>query len=562
VAADEEIREASVRSTPAAGVSFGAGYGRIDRGAAFGSVRTEGSVDLARGDLPRVQYRIERIRTDDRTAGNRGLWIRQNALTSWEGAGVAPSFRFESEDRTLRPFGAPSIYDGSFRYNVFAPGLRVTAFGPLTLSGEYEWRADDRATGGTLLRESRSFTQAYAARLAEVGSVSSSLDLTLRRKTFTQAFAHAGDIRSVLVRNQTRVAPWNRALDADLLYQVATEQASRLERIFVRVARGSGNYRYRGDGNGNGLADEDEFEPVRFDGDFVALTLPSDALVPVIDLKTGLRLRLQPSRLSGLDQGWGGAVLGALTSETYVRIEEKSTEPDLRRIYLLDLSRFRNATTTLIGSSLFSQDILILDGNPLFSSRLRFLQRSGLTRFSSGIERSFVRERSVRLRWQMIPEVAGQLDVTNRKDRVDAAEGSLRSRDVTSDGVTLDIAYRPDQLLEVGWKFDVAHAADAVRSPALTSDFNGQTFRVVYAFLGVGQARVEAAREEIVLNTAVDVFPFELTGGRVAGKTWLWRAAMEYRVTQFLQGTMNYEGRVEGARSPVHTARAEVRAFF
>jgi hypothetical protein len=145
---------------------------------------------------------------------------------------------------------------------------------------------------------------------------------------------------------------------------------------------------------------------------------------------------------------------------------------------------------------------------------------------------------------------------------VDAAEGSLRSRDVTSDGVTLDIAYRPDQLLEVGWKFDVAHAADAVRSPALTSDFNGQTFRVVYAFLGVGQARVEAAREEIVLNTAVDVFPFELTGGRVAGKTWLWRAAMEYRVTQFLQGTMNYEGRVEGARSPVHTARAEVRAFF
>jgi hypothetical protein len=96
----------------------------------------------------------------------------------------------------------------------------------------------------------------------------------------------------------------------------------------------------------------------------------------------------------------------------------------------------------------------------------------------------------------------------------------------------------------------------------LDADLNAQSLRFIYAFQGSGQLRIEASREEILLGRALAVFPFELTGGRVEGKTWLWRAAFDYRVTQFIQATMNYDGRSEGGRSPVHTARAEVRAFF
>jgi hypothetical protein len=48
----------------------------------------------------------------------------------------------------------------------------------------------------------------------------------------------------------------------------------------------------------------------------------------------------------------------------------------------------------------------------------------------------------------------------------------------------------------------------------------------------------------------------------VPGKTWLWRAALDYRLTNFVQASLNYDGRSEGGRPPVHTGRAEVRAFF
>jgi hypothetical protein len=86
--------------------------------------------------------------------------------------------------------------------------------------------------------------------------------------------------------------------------------------------------------------------------------------------------------------------------------------------------------------------------------------------------------------------------------------------------------------------------------------------RFSYALAGKGQLFVEGSREEIHLAPAVAEFPYELTGGRVAGISWLWRLNFDYRVTGFLQTTVSYDGRTEGGAPAVHTAKAEVRAFF
>jgi hypothetical protein len=452
---------------------------------------------------------------------------------------------------------------GSFRFDNIAVFTRIAAIGPFSAQAEFGWRIDNIFHGTGVVRESQAFTQTYAARLKEWETVSSSLDITLRQRTYAPEFKLEGkqDIQTVLVRNNTRVAPLNRGIEADLYYEVSTEQASRLERVYVRVTPGSGNYRYLGDVNSNGLADDAEFVVTRFDGDYVALTLPTDELTPIIDLKTSARMRVVPQRfVSG--EGTLVSILHALSAETYVRVEEKSSERDLAQIYLLHFSRFQQDATTIAGSMLFTQDLHVFENRPSFSTRLRFSERRGLTNFSGGIERGFSQERSVRLRWQLVTEIANQLDIVSKTDRVTGSRSSPRLRDISSTGLSFDISYRPEQVMELGVKFDVSRARDSYTPPGLQADLNTQTVRVVYAFQGAGQARAEFAREEVLLGRGAETFPFELTGGRVAGKTWVWRGAFEYRITQFLQTSVNYEGRTEGGRDPVHTARAEVRAFF
>lgn len=566
---DEEIQEASLRYHPGKGITVGTGYGKITRGDALRTVRNDAQFNMQGGDtLPTVTYYLESIRTREDPSDNISKWLRQIGSVEQRFGNLTPFFKYENETRKLGFLSKDSLKGGSFAFSVYSPGFRVRDLWNMSFSAQLEWRIEDRFLNGELTRESQAFTQMYGWRLAEWNSLSSSLDITLREKRFESAFKSLGnkDIKTVLVRNQTRYSPLNRGVETDLFYEVSTEQSSRLERVFVRVAAGTGNYKYLGDLNGNGIAEESEFELARFDGDFIAITVPTDELFPVIDLKTSMRIRITPGRFIAEPSGTLDAILAAFSSETYIRVEEKSSEPDLKRIYLLNFSRFRS-DSTISGSVLFTQDINVLEGRPEFSARLRFSQRKALNRFASSSssgaqERSFTRERSVRLRWQLVSEIANQLDFVNRNDRVTSTELSSRVRDIVSNSLSFDFSYRPYQHVELGMRFDLSKSSDANPSPPLDADLNAQTVRFVYAFQGAGQARVELAREEVLLSRAAATFPFELTGGRVAGKTFIWRGAFDYRVTQFVQATINYDGRTEGGRAPIHTARAEVRAFF
>jgi hypothetical protein len=563
VKADEEIQELSLAYLPVHGVSVRGGYGRNRRGALQDAKRREGGLSVQGEGLPTAEFSIEEIVSTDAPTDTRSEWTRRKGGLEYSFLNLTPGLRYESERRDIGSQVTTVAKNGGLKFDSYAGYLRFKPPGPFSMQAELGWRTDDLFKDSAIVRESQSFTQSYGARLDEWHALSSTLDLTLRKKTYSQMFRISGrqDIQTVLVRNRTRYAPFNRGMEADIYYEVTTEQASRLERVYVKVTPGTGTYRYLGDLNGNGLADESEFVLARFDGDFVAVTLPTDALTPIIDLKTSLRLRIVPSRFVDGTSALG-RILASLSSETYLRVEEKSTERDLASIYLLRFSNFQQDATTIAGSTLLTQDILLFEGSPLFSGRFRYSQRQGLTNLSGGIEHAYVRERSIRLRWQLVPEIANQVDYVNRIDRVGGGTASARLRDILSNGVTFDLSYRPQQNAELGFKIDVSRANDRYQTPELEANLNAQAVRITYAFQGSGQARAELIREEVQLARAVDAFPFELTGGRVSGKTWIWRAAFEYRMTQFLQATMNYEGRAEGGGSPVHTARAEVRAFF
>ena len=198
----------------------------------------------------------------------------------------------------------------------------------------------------------------------------------------------------------------------------------------------------------------------------------------------------------------------------------------------------------------------------MFSARLRFNDRQGLTNLSGGLERTYTRERSVRLRWQLIPEISNEFNFVNSANLLSASEHTDRVRAVTGNDFSIDIAYRPEQDVEIGFKVEGGRSIDDFPSKPLQADLNIESFRGIVAFRGAGQAKVEIGREEVQLSHVPEIFPYELTGGRVAGLTWTWRAGLDYRITQFLQATLDYDGRIEGGGSPVHTAKAEVRAFF
>src|SRR5436853_1831003 len=121
----------------------------------------------------------------------------------------------------------------------------------------------------------------------------------------------------------------------------------------------------------------------------------------------------------------------------------------------------------------------------------------------------------------------------------------------------MDWSYRPERRYELGFQFGVGRLTN---NDTTNANLNSQGVRLTYAIESRGQARAEFNREEAIVDHQGIYVPYELTSGRILGKTWLWRLGFDYRVTQFIQATINYDGRSENGGNPIHTGRAEVKA--
>lgn len=568
----ERIAEGGAAWSPWAPLRLSGGGGSMRRGG-FSSLRLEGGMDVARGadsSLPDLRWRIEHIASDDDggsgARAQSGRWLRQIGEASYVLPFATPRLRFEQERRENRDSGADSLLFTSLAFVDIRPGILFPEFWNMTFSADVGVRLEDVPLAGALERQSVDLLQQYGWTLRPWKDLSSSVTVTVRDRRYSEAFHALGskDLQTILTRAQTRYAPFNGGLESEMLYEVSTERTSRLQRVFLNVPWGQGNYEYRGDLNGNGVQDEEEFEPTRFEGDYVLLTIPTDELFPVIDLKTSLRLRLRPDRMLKDEAApplWQD-VLRALSGETFVRVEEKSEEENTADIYLLRLGRFLDDSTTLRGFQNVRQDLFLFERSQAFSLRLRFDQREGFSQFALGSERSYRRERSLRVKTQLVREIGLQADAVFLDDVLRADAASSRAREITSANFTGDFSYRPWKDVEIGFVVDSKTATDARPAVPLTADITSLKLRSITAFPGPGRLRVEIERSTVVFDTEVERFPFELTDGRAEGTSWVWRLNFDYRLTSFMQATLSYLGRAEQERAVQHTARAEVKAFF
>jgi hypothetical protein len=563
----EETRQAALSFEPIKSIAFGGTLGTYERGSIFSSTRSSvfahaGTVAKKIGD-----YSAELISSDDHAASSTSRWFRQKGNAEYTFGKFVPSVRFENEDKRSHNGLADSLTAASFSFLEYAPKLSMAEIGGITLSSELAWRTENAPINGTLVRQSSSFTQSYEAGVRSGASFKSSATVTLRTKEYEREFQDQfTNQKSVLVRLQSRYLPYDGAVDVDLFYEGATERTAKLEKVFYQVRKGEGQYIWI-DGNHNGVVDvndERDFQLNRYDGDYIILTLSGDSFYPIINLKTSSRLRLTPRKFFTQPGSTAAQIISALSSETYFRIEDKSTETDIKKVYFLQAGALLNPLTTLVGSQQLQQDVFVFDNQPDLNLRLRYAQRKALGQYSSGAENSYSRERSARVRFRVAEQLSGQTDLYNKQDNAFSPAVSGRSRTIGTDGVALDWSYRPEQTLELGLKIETSQSTDDLPKQPVGSSFNTQALRTVIAFQGSGQARLELSREEITLDNAAPdyVLPYELTAGREVGKTYLWTTTIEYKLGKNIQLSGQYNGRTINGKTPIHSGRMEVRAYF
>ncbi len=284
---DETLREASLTLIPVDKLNINSSYGLLKQGSNFSSNRYNNTLKYLDNENINVNYNFDYVSSKYNLL--KSDWLRQKGDASiliWK---LKPGVEFLSEDKKDH-FQSDSLLDGSLRYLEVDPFLELVDLGGLSLSAKYSTRNDYLPINGVMYKESNSITQYYELRYSGIRQVSSTLNFTLRNKKYTEVFKQQGELdnQTILIRSQSKFNLW-KPLRGDLYYEVSTQRSAKLQKVYVRVTKGTGNFKYLGDLNNNGIADDNEFAATVYDGDYVQVTVPTDQLYPVIDLKTSTR---------------------------------------------------------------------------------------------------------------------------------------------------------------------------------------------------------------------------------------------------------------------------------
>ena len=559
---NEELREVGINLIPIEELNIKSKYGYLKRGEIFQSNRYLTNVALTKQDAYSFLYDFDYVDSKNRlTLTN---WFRQKGNFSYLINFVQPGFQFELENKKDKLNRNDSLLSSSQSFNEYSPYIQFIDIGGLNFTAKYSLREESYPIQGRLIKESTARTQNYIVDYSGIKEVNSSLSITLRKKQFTDEFKSQSklDNETVLIRSQSRFNFWDRFIQSDLFYETTTQRSARLERVFVIVEQGTGNYIYLGDLNNNGIADEDEFEQTIYEGDYILTTIPTDELFPVIDLKTSTRWKLDFSKLFENDKSLLADLINPIYTETFWRVEENSRLSDTKQIYLLNFSKFLNDSTTVRGSNLFQQDVYLFRNSSELSFRFRFTQRRNLNQYSGGTERGFFNEKSVRINFKMVEEINNQTEIINQTDNVATKTRNNRAREVSGNEIKTDFSYRPIRNLEVGFIFGAGRSEDTFPETPTVIDVNSQGLRVTYSFAGKGRIRAEVERKELTANNTENYIPFEITKGNTIGKNYFWRLNFDYRIANNLQTTFSYDGRLQGLGKVINTMRAEARAYF
>ena len=556
----EVLREAEINFAPLQNISLSAKYGHLAKGDLFRSDRLVGNVNVENFSGLNTKFNVDFVSKN--TAAIRSKWMRQNGSVSFSLWKITPGLNYLYENK--EEFNSSdSLTGSSHKYFELAPFFNLFNYGGFNLSASHSYRLEYFPLKGKMEKESEALLNTLSVKYFGSRNVSANLDLTFRSKKFTGAFVSDGKVnnQSVLIRLNSRLNLFKRFIEGNIYYNTATERTAKLEKVFVRVPVGNGNYVYLGDLNKNGIADDYEFEQTDFNGNYILTTVPTNQLYPTIALQANTRWRLNFSRIvSG--SSLFSKILRAVSTETFYRINEKSEEENLSRIYFLRLKYFLNDSTTLRGSQIFQHDLFFFRNNREISLRYRFRQVKRLTQFSTGHERSFYRENALRIKSRLVKEINNQTDFRIVNDDAVAPKFTNRSHSIQSKEIETEFSYRPVNNVEVGFKVLAGESKDYFPQKPTVIDRNSESIRMTFAFKGRGRLRLELERAELNSNTTQNYIPFEITEGNIIGKNYSLRIDFDYRIAANLQTSLNYWGRKRGGGKIIHNLRAEARAYF
>ena len=551
----EKIFEINSSYSPIQSVKFSGNWGENSKGENFQSKRWQAATEFRLKRLPEIRYRIEEIISRNRQTNRKGDWIRQHGFSSYRFHKTKSTFEFSAEQK--KENYSDSLYLG-LRYYQISPKIELIDWHKMTFSAKLTQRNQDKYTTTGFFPESEARTHQFNWQFKGSKYFALSMRYTHRQRTY--ADSSIGTKLTDLADFRAQFSPFRRAISTNWHYQLSNTQVAKQEKIYLKVERGQGNYRYDEELN--------EYIPDALNGDYILRIRATDEFIPVVELRASSTIKIQPSQLLRAQKpgkkltGWR-KWLTSLSSETFLRLEEKTQDENVWAIYRLELSRFQQETTTIYGLKNIRQDFYWNRNRSTLSIRLRYNKKTNLNnQYLEGGQRFDYTENSVRIKGKILKKMSAQLDAMRKLEIKKYQIAGRNDKDILTGEIAVDLSYRPQQRIEIAARTKWLNSENRAGYP-IKVDLFSVSPRINYSFRRKGKLRAEVEFNHVKVVPENAILPYEMASGYHGGTNVRWLASFDYNVSRYIRASVSWNGRYEAyLKKPIYTLRAEMRAYF
>ena len=240
---DEKLRELTLRLFPIDELKVLSSVAFLRRGDDFKTDRYNNTIQFSDQKTFNAIYNLDFV--SNKNFNLKSSWLRQKGSAYYSFLNLRPGIEFLAEDKRDYNQNLDSLISTSLKYYEVVPFVELRDFEGFMASAKYSYRDDYFPLSGIMYRESRSTAQFYDLSYTGLREFNSYLNFTFRQKKYTEEFVKKGflDNETILIRSQSKFNFWS-PLSGDLYYEVSTQKSALLEKVFIQVEKGTGNYIY------------------------------------------------------------------------------------------------------------------------------------------------------------------------------------------------------------------------------------------------------------------------------------------------------------------------------
>ena len=524
---------------------------------------------LINSESTRISYKKFNISSDASFLITNGVlsktnFLRHNTEISRPVFNLLFGLKENSEQNKFLKSNSDSLASGSYSFNELSAFANTIDSSRLKMSLQVKQRIDQapylNEFKNTAKAQEATFSTDYSVNMNHTIRTTSTYRTLIPQDTSLLKIEAA---KTFLNRIDHYINLFKGIITATTYYEIGTGQERKQDYYYLEVPAGQGVYKYIGDINQNGVKDLDEFAPAAFPNDatYIRVFLPTNEFILT---RTNLLSEVLTITPAGKQSSYQGKekILFKFSNQLSVRFDKKTKGES----FLSSLNPFSFSLTdsALISNNTSLRNTLYYNKNsPTYGLDFTLQEIRNKVLLSNGFESRLNRSRILNFRWNINRELLTNFNYENGEKINKSDFFSTRDYHLFSNAAEPKLTYQPGSAFRISFSYRYSEKRNTNGNEGEKAFLNKLNLESKYTTVNSGSITAKISYVNVKFNAGEQsLLAYEMLEGFKAGENFVWNLSVQKNISNYMQLSLNYEGRKLQDSKIIHTGGIQFRAFF